>query len=311
MKHAVLVALSGAMVASPSMSSGDGEISEPSVLIETLNSDAERQAAREIYSALKDDPQVAQLLEAHPDMVLGWGEDFWPDALLRAPLSGNSRWRVHDLRRPQPPLAQGRCEPQVAPDEAVRLTLRDFTGDRHDMWAERDGLILAAGETSNRIMSKRSFDSFRLYLEFRLPVPTHGYGQRRGNSGVFLHGDHEIQILDGWANPTYPDGMIGALYGQSPPSANAALPPGVWQCLDIASTAPEVDESGTVTGPARATVRLNGVLVQNDVAFTGPTAFARRTAYDRPRAPRGPIGLQDHGDPGGRVAFRNIWVIER
>ena len=82
-------------------------------------------------------------------------------------------------------------------------------------------------------------------------------------------GLYEIQILDSWQNPVYPDGQSGAVYGQHPPLLNASLPPGQWQCLDIEFIAPQFDQ-GKLLSPARATVSLNGVLVQDDVAALRP-----------------------------------------
>ena len=134
-----------------------------------------------------------------------------------------------------------------------------------------------------------------------------GSWQYRGNSGVFLMSLYEIQILDSWSNPVYPDGQMGAVYGQHPPRFNASLPPGEWQCLDIHFSAPRF-EHGELTRPALVTVVHNGVTVQEEVAILGPTKFQAWEDY-RPHPDRLPLTLQDHGD-GSRVRFRNIWALE-
>jgi hypothetical protein len=101
---------------------------------------------------------------------------------------------------------------------------------------------------------------------------------------------------------------MGALYGQVPPRVIANRPPGRWQCLDIRFSAPVFQEAKVIS-PARVTVRLNGVEVQQDQAFRGPTGFASLSAYT-PHAAKLPMTLQDHQDAGG-VAFRNIWVLPK
>lgn len=280
-------------------------------MVERLPAGEPRDTAREVLTALRGDPVVAALLVDYTEMVLGWNEKFWADALLRSPQIPGSRFRVHDLRRPQPPIVQGRCDSVAPPPGAVVLKPADFTGSMRDHWTVEGDVLTAGGRRNNRINSAQRFGSVRLNLEFRTPADPQGYGQTRGNSGVFFSGGHEIQVLDNWRNPTYPDGMVASIYGQKPPSVNASLPPGMWQCLQIDFTAPTLDAAGMVTAPARATVRLNGHVVQNDVTFTGPTAFMRLTRYDRPLEPAMPIGLQDHGDAGSRVSFRNIWVLPK
>lgn len=144
----------------------------------------------------------------------------------------------------------------------------------------------------------------QLHLEFCMPVPVKGDGQSRGNSGVFLMGKYEVQILDCYQNLTYADGTVGALYGQHPPLANACLPPGQWQVYDIVFNAPRFGTDGTVKSPAYITIILNGVLVQNHESYMGPTGWKILAQYT-PHGPVGPISLQDHGNP---TRFRNIWV---
>jgi hypothetical protein len=133
-------------------------------------------------------------------------------------------------------------------------------------------------------------------------------GQDRGNSGVFLMGRYEVQVLDtyGTTNKTYADGQAAALYGQYPPLVNPGRPPGQWQTYDIVFRAPRFDAAGKVLSPARVTVLFNGVLVQDNRELSGPTANKARPPYAA-HADKLPLGLQDHSHP---VRFRNIWIRE-
>lgn len=262
----------------------------------------------------KGNPRVAALIASHPEMKQAWHEDFWADALLRAPRLPGTPWRIHDLRRPQPRVvtpAMRSCRGPAPPSGAVTLfdgrSTDAFTGDKLALWQVADGTLTATARESNRIATRQAFGDMRLHLEFRAPAPPQGVWQFRGNSGVFLMGLYEVQILDSYRNPTYPDGQMAALYGQRPPLVNASLPPGRWQCLDIDFTAPRFTH-GRVVAPARVTIRHNGVLVQKNAAFLGPTAFAAINPYI-PHAARLPLTLQDHGDGTSMVSFRNIWVI--
>jgi hypothetical protein len=138
------------------------------------------------------------------------------------------------------------------------------------------------------------------------PLPPVGESQDRGNSGIFLMGRYEIQVLDSYNNITYPDGQASAVYGQYPPLVNASRPPGEWQTYDIIFHAPRFDAKGQVVSPARVTVLHNNILVQDNVTLTGPTAHMTRPPYSA-HPDRLPLGLQDHSHP---VRYRNIWVRE-
>lgn len=157
---------------------------------------------------------------------------------------------------------------------------------------------------SGSIETRQKFGSFQLHLEYATPNPPVGDGQGRCNSGVFLHGMYEIQVLDCYNNPTYADGTVGCIYGQWPPLANAAKPPGQWHSYDIIFEAPKV-ENGKVVEPAHVTVILNGVVTQHRKAILGPVRHREVAEYPANLPTTGPIGLQDHGDP---VRFRNIWI---
>jgi Domain of Unknown Function (DUF1080) len=145
-----------------------------------------------------------------------------------------------------------------------------------------------------------------LHVEFAEPAPPKGESQERGNSGVFLMGLYEIQVLDSYENKTYADGQASAVYGQYPPLVNASRPPGQWQSYDIVFHGPRFDKEGKLMRAARATVLHDGVLVQDNVELSGPTAHGQRPPY-KAHPEKLPLALQDHGDP---VRYRNIWIRE-
>ncbi len=169
---------------------------------------------------------------------------------------------------------------------------------------EGDAMTVAPGRGG--IRTKRSFGDVQLHLEFRTPTEIKGGGQNRGNSGVFLMGRYEAQVLDSHDNKTYVNGQAGAVYKQHPPLVNASRPPGEWQSYDIIWIAPRFDPDGKLRAPARVTVFHNGVIVQHDVALKGSTAYRGIPAYAA-HPDKLPLELQDHGEP---VSYRNIWVRE-
>lgn len=169
-------------------------------------------------------------------------------------------------------------------------------------WKIEDGNAISG---RGPITSKQEFGDCQLHIEWSAPTPVKGTGQGRGNSGVFLMGKYEIQVLDSYENETYFDGQAGAIYKQTPPRANAMRKPGEWNTYDIFWTAPQFDGDKLVS-PAYITAVHNGVLILNHFELKGDTPFNRPPAYT-PHASTGPISLQDHGNP---VRFRNIWVRE-
>jgi hypothetical protein len=146
----------------------------------------------------------------------------------------------------------------------------------------------------------------QLHVEFATPSEVKGSGQGRGNSGVYLMGKYEVQILDSFENETYFDGQAAAVYKQCPPLVNASRGPGQWQTYDIIFDAPQFDDKGEVAKPARVTVLHNGVLVQHAYELTGGTSFNKPPSYSK-HAEKLPFNIQYHGNP---VRFRNIWVRE-
>ena len=166
-------------------------------------------------------------------------------------------------------------------------------------WKLEEGAMVVNGTGS--IMTKEEFGDVQLHVEWAAPAEVKGSSQGRGNSGVYLQGRYEIQVLDSYDNKTYPNGQAGAFYGHSAPLVNASRKPGEWQTYDIIFHAPKSSEDGTVT-PGSFTVLHNGVLVQDHVPVKGDATTA---AKFQGVAPKGPVMLQDHGNP---VRFRNIWI---
>jgi hypothetical protein len=162
--------------------------------------------------------------------------------------------------------------------------------------------VLSTGK--GMIRTHAEFTDYQLHVEFATPKDVKGNSQERGNSGVYLNGKFEIQVLDSYQNPTYPDGQAAAMYGQFPPLVNASRPPGEWQSYDIVFTAPHFTAAGVVSKPAIVTVLHNGIVVHNATPFWGPTQHKRIDPYTPDNA-KGPIALQDHGNP---VRYRNIWI---
>lgn len=151
-----------------------------------------------------------------------------------------------------------------------------------------------------------AYGDCQLHVEFATPEKVEGSGQGRGNSGVYLMGKYEVQILDSFENKTYFDGQCAAIYKQQPPMVNASRGPGEWQSFDIVFEAPRFAEDGKVAKPGYVTVFHNGVLVQNHFELQGGTFYDRPAAYSK-HPERLPLHIQYHGNP---VKFRNIWIRE-
>jgi hypothetical protein len=157
------------------------------------------------------------------------------------------------------------------------------------------------------LITKEAFGNCQLHIEFREPSEVKSSGQGRGNSGVYIMGKYEIQVLDSYNNPTYSNGQAGAVYKQHVPLVNASRKPGEWQSYDIIFTAPLFKDNGDLESPARVTVIHNGVLIQNNVTILGPTDWVMKPVYKK-HAAKLPLMLQDHGDDGNPISYRNIWI---
>jgi hypothetical protein len=166
-------------------------------------------------------------------------------------------------------------------------------------WKVENGYAEVNG--SGEIVTEQEFGDVQLHVEWAAPTEVKGEGQGRGNSGVYLQGRYEIQVLDSYQNPTYPNGQAGAFYGNSAPLVNVSRKPGEWQVYDIIFHSPRKGPDGKVK-PGSFTVLHNGVLVQDHTLVAGDATTA---AKFQGVTPKGPLVLQDHGNP---VRFRNIWI---
>ena len=246
-------------------------------------------------------------------VAVAWAADGYTDT----PKQPNGKWHVHDPNRPQPPVvAPGKQFSQTsdAPSDAVVL----FDGKDFSRWTDsRGGEVkwkiengyMEVVPRTGIIRTKDEFGDFQLHIEWATPekVNPNEKGQGRGNNGVNIFGQYEIQVLDSFKNETYADGGAGSMYGQYPPMVNASRGPGEWQTYDIIFEGPRWDEGGKNTRKASITVLHNGVMIHNKTEFFGRTGHRNYGNYDRPGRTKGPIELYEHGNP---VRFRNIWIRE-
>lgn len=217
-------------------------------------------------------------------------------------------WKPHDMTRPRPPVRDpgAPSAKEFAPPPAGAVVLfdgkdlsawerkpspKDADKSSAPKWKIENGYMEIVPKCGS-ISTKQKFGDCRIHIEWATPVEVKGNGQGRGNSGVFLPGHGEVQVLDSFQNDTYPDGQAAAVYGKYPPSANVCRKPGEWQSYDITLEQPQFDAARKLVSPCRLTVVHNGVVVQDRVDLGGG-------------ATEGTLSLQDHGNP---VRYRNIWI---
>ena len=206
------------------------------------------------------------------------------------------------LRRMEPRPPSLGAEP---PEDAVVL----FDGTGLEAWIHRDGQpagwkLREDGSmevTRGNILTRRSFGDVRIHLEFRTPLMPEARGQARGNSGVYVQGRYEVQVLDSFGLEPMDNGC-GGVYRIAAPRVNASLPPLQWQTYEIIFRAPRFDSSGGKTANARITVRHNGQVIHLNRELPRLTPGG----VSNEEGERGPLLLQDHRDP---VQYRNIWVL--
>jgi hypothetical protein len=230
------------------------------------------------------------------------------------PMLPGGKWHVHDSDRPQPRVVDpGTPSTQdmagKPPSDAVVL----FDGTNLDHWRNGaapckwivDNGCMEVKPGTGNIQTTDQIGDCQLHVEWMEPRKFPGHSQERGNSGVIFFGRYEVQVLDSYDNPTYADGSAAAIYGSWPPLVNAMRKPGEWQMYDILFTVP-LWQDGKLVKPGYFTVFHNGVAVHNHVELLGNSNHRALPNYE-PHAPRGPLVLQDHGNP---VRFRNIWYRE-
>ena len=219
-------------------------------------------------------------------------------------------WKLDDSFKATKPEDLKDAPSTKPPEGAVVL----FDGTDLSKWTKKNGKdevkwtltdgVMEGVKGHGDIVTKEKFDGkFKLHLEFRVPYEPGNSGQGRGNSGVYVQGRYEVQILDSYGlKPGKND--CGAIYEVAAPAVNACKAPTVWQSYDIEFTAPTV-ENGKKTAPARMTVYQNGVKIHDDVAVTSDNT---RAGAGGDISKPGPILLQDHGHP---VQFRNVWLVKQ
>jgi len=230
------------------------------------------------------------------------------------PIVPGTRWHVHDGKRPQPRVVTSGSGAAAPSDATVLFDGKDLAkwessrgGDAK--WKVENGYMEAVKGTG-AIRTKQKFPDFQLHLEFATPAHVEGNSQGRGNSGVLINGMYEVQVLDSYNNPTYPDGQAGAIYGQTPPLVNASRPPGEWQSYDIIFESPRWSQD-QLAKKGNVTVIHNGVVLHHRREFLGATdgvggvKHKALAAYIKPHTPDVFIELQDHNNP---IRFRNLWI---
>lgn len=231
------------------------------------------------------------------------------------PMLPSGKWHVHDGTRPQPKVIDpGSFSAQDAPGKPPSDAIILFDGTDLSKWVGANGKpaawkvengVMEIDPKAGSIQTKEAIGDCQLHVEWSAPTPPNlnAHGQERGNSGVmFFGGKYEIQVLDSWQNPTYPDGQAAGIYGSYPPLVNATRKPGEWQIYDIIFTVPRF-EGDKLVKPGYFTVLHNGVVVHNHAELLGETQHRQFPVYHA-HPPEGPLMLQDHGN---KVRYRNIW----
>lgn len=221
--------------------------------------------------------------------------------------------RHSEFYHPQPAkVTPGDIRTNSAPSDAIVLfdgkDLSQWVSDKggESKWIVNGDGTMTVNKEDGNLVTKENFRDFQLHLEWCVPEDIDGEGQARGNSGVFLQGMYEVQILDSYNNETYVNGMAASLYKQNAPLVCPIRKPGEWNVYDIIYTAPTFKEDGTYRTHPFVTVLFNGVLVQNNTMLVGTTEYVGFPTVQEHGD--GPIILQMHGDPSKAISFRNIWL---
>jgi hypothetical protein len=214
-----------------------------------------------------------------------------------------------EVWEPEPPIVTPGMNGS-APSDAIIL----FDGTSLDGWQHQDGSpvkwkledgAMVAQKGAGDVFTKKTFGSAQIHIEWRTPAKVEGEGQGRGNSGIFLQGVYELQVLDSYNNRTYSNGQAGSIYKQTMPLVNASKGPGEWQTYDIIYHAPTFASGREYKTHPYITVFHNGVLIQDHTKIQGTTPYIGMPKVNQHG--KGPLRLQDHNNP---TAFRNIWIRE-
>ncbi|MBD1430701.1 MULTISPECIES: DUF1080 domain-containing protein [Sphingobacterium] len=225
-------------------------------------------------------------------------------------LSAQTKFQPQDTEFYEPKSKVVHTTPNKAPSDAIVLfdgtDLKQWVSTKNSNtdapWTIKDG-ILTVKPGSGDIQTKQEFEDFQLHIEWKSPDIIKGQGQGRGNSGIFLQGKYELQVLDNDNNPTYVNGQAGSIYKQRQPLVSAVKPAGEWHTYDILYTAPRFNKDNILIKKGTVTVLHNGVVVQYNTQIEGTTEYIGMPQVIPHGA--GPLILQDHGD---LVSFRNIWI---
>lgn len=225
-------------------------------------------------------------------------------ALLAVP-SASAVEFLPGIEWPEPAIVTPGEQNSQAPADAIVL----FDGKDLSQWKNADGWSVVDGNMvvgKGNVTCKPTFGDCQVHIEWSSPTPAKGSGQNRGNSGLYLMGIYEMQILNSYENKTYFDGQASSIYKQTPPLVNAMRKPGEWNTYDVIWTRPRFNKDGSVKTPAYITALHNGILTLNHFELQGNTPY-NHAAYYTAHEDKLPIRLQDHGSP---VRYRNIWVRE-
>jgi hypothetical protein len=239
---------------------------------------------------------------------------FWIGVFTTIVISANAQEtgdpKATEVWEPVPKMVTTGTNNQPPSDAIVLFNGKDLSewsnmkGEPAKWKIEQNSMVVTKG--TGNIRTRRGFGDCQLHVEWQAPSVIEGEGQGRGNSGIFLMGNYEVQVLDSYNNRTYSNGQAASLYKQYIPLVNASKKPGEWQTYDIIFTAPRFNDDGSLKSPAYVTVLHNGVLVQNHVELKGGTVYIGQPSYKK-HSDKEPIVLQDHGNP---VKYRNIWIRE-
>jgi hypothetical protein len=213
-----------------------------------------------------------------------------------------SSWSRNDKNRPIPPVVAPLSTDICALPTPEKATVLDSTQWTNPNWVFDQNGVMPRGKGNNSTVN--AYGDARIHLEFRFDPSDNAdwKGQLFGNSGIFLMSGYEMQVVNSYQNPTFADGMCGAIYGQHPPRVNASRKPGEWQFYDIMMKAPVFSEDGKVEEPLRVTAFHNGIMIHDDVWVYGEVGGPYKKHGKRP------LMIQDHKGTG--VSFRNLWIIE-